>query len=271
MKRILSTLLLAAFAASSVQAACTPSESEGRIDIYPTTEVLPENLLRFYLYFSRPMGQEDILRHIAILDEAGNPVDGAVLSNRYDLWSPDRRRLTLLLDPGRVKTGLAAHEAMGRALQPGQRYSLAIRGTAKDAEGCSLGQDRVHGFRVGPADLSPPTPVDWEIIAPSAGSTEPLVVDLGSAHDHLSLAYRLRVHDSDGAVVPGAIELGEGETVWRFVPRHPWAATPHHVSVDAQLEDLAGNRPGVLFDQPLDAAAADWARELPFQPTEVTP
>ena len=129
----------------------------------------------------------------------------------------------------------------------------------------------MHGFRVGPADLDPPAPGDWIISAPRAGSTEPLVVDLGSALDHLSLAYRLRVRDSDGAVVPGSIELGEAETVWRFVPRHPWTATPHHVSVDAQLEDLAGNRPGVLFDQPLDTAPADWARELPFQPTEAKP
>lgn len=156
MNLILSSILLAAFAASSVQAACSTPESEGRIDIYPTAEDLPENLLRFYVYFPRSMGQQDILLHIEIRDEAGNPVDGALLSNRYDLWSPDRRRLTLLLDPGRVKTGLAAHEAMGRALQPDQRYSLSIRGTATDAEGCALGQDRVHGFRVGPADLTPP-------------------------------------------------------------------------------------------------------------------
>lgn len=169
------------------------------------------------------------------------------------------------------ETGLAAHKAMGRALQPGQRYSLSIRGTATDAEGCSLGQDRVHGFRVGPADLDPPTPGDWIVSAPRSGSIEPLVVDLGSAHDHLSLAYRMRVHDSDGDGVPGSIELGEGETVWRFVPTLPWSETPHHITVDGQLEDLAGNRPGVLFDQPLDAAPADWARELPFQPTEVTP
>lgn len=271
MNLILSSILLAAFAASSVQAACSTPESEGRIDIYPTAEVLPENLLRFYVYFPRSMGQQDILPHIAILDEAGNPVDGALLSNRYDLWSPNRRRLTLLLDPGRVKTGLAAHEAMGLALQPGQRYSLSIRGTATDAEGCALGQDRVHGFRVGPADLASPTPGAWKNTAPRSRSTEPLVVDLGSAHDHLSLAYRMRVHDNDGAVVPGAIELGEGETVWRFVPTLPWSVTPHQITVDGQLEDLAGNRPGVLFDQPLDAAAADWARELPFQPTEVTP
>lgn len=31
----------------------------------------------------------------------------------------------------------------------------------------------------------------------------------------------LRVHDSDGAMVAGAIELGKAETAWRFVPKLP--------------------------------------------------
>jgi hypothetical protein len=271
MTKVLPTLLLAAVAAGSAQASCPDPEQDARIDIYPTAAVLPENLLRFYVYFPRRMGQEDILPHIAILDEAGYPVEEALLRNRYDLWSPDRRRLTLLLDPGRVKTGLAAHEAMGRALEPGRRYGLSIGGAATDAEGCPLGQDTLHGFRVGPADLDPPAPGAWAVSAPRAGTTEPLVVDLGSAHDHLSLAYRLRVHDAGGTPVAGAVELGEAEAAWRFVPAQPWAAAPHRISIDARLEDLAGNRPGVPFDRPRDAVPVGWAEELPFRPTKASP
>ncbi|MEM8630943.1 MAG: hypothetical protein AAGF74_06890 [Pseudomonadota bacterium] len=267
----LPAFLLAVCAASGAVASCPDPKSSDRVDVYPTAAELPENLLRFYIYFPRPMGQDDILKHIAIMDDTGATVEGALLSNRFDLWSPNRQRLTLLLDPGRVKTGLEAHETLGRALEPGRRYTLSIRGAALDFDGCQLGVETAHSFSVGPADLEPPAPAGWALSVPPAGTLEPLAVDLGSPHDHLSLAYRLRVRDSKGDIVPGAIELGQAETVWRFVPKRPWAAAPHHVWIDERLEDLAGNRPGALFDRPLSSSAKGWANEIPFQPIPTAP
>ncbi|MEO0913294.1 MAG: hypothetical protein AAFY59_09945, partial [Pseudomonadota bacterium] len=218
-----------------------------------------------------PMAREGILDHIALRDETGMPVAGVFLENRYDLWSPDRRRLTLLLDPGRVKTGLAAHEALGHALTVGARYTLTVEESARNAGGCPLSGDTVYSFSVAPPDIDPPTPGAWELTVPAAGSLDPLVVDLGSPHDHLSLAYRLRAVGPDGAVVPGAIALGAEESIWRFTPRRAWTAEPHTLTIDFRLEDLAGNRPGVLFDRPVDVAAKDWIRAIPFHPGKTRP
>jgi len=234
--------------------------------VYPSGQTLPENLLRFYVYFSAPMGQNDILPAIDLLDARGRHVDGVFLSNRFDLWSADRTRLTLLLDPGRVKTGLQAHRALGRALTPGETYHLQISTTARDTHGCPLAAPHRVTFEASHADLASPSPADWALIAPKVGTRAPLIVVLDGPVDHLSLAYRLRVIGADGAPVPGRIDLDEAETRWLFTPRVPWHDMAHRLAIDPMLEDLAGNRPGVLFDQPVDAPSTPWPRELAWSP-----
>src|SRR6056297_608601 len=167
MRLSLVSVLLAVEAGSA--AACPAPVADGAVEIYPTAEELPANLLRFFVYFPRPMERGDILDHVALVDETGREVAGALLGTRYDLWSPDATRLTILLDPGRVKTGLAAHHTMGRALEEGRRYALHVRATAMDAEGCPLGFETMQSFVAGPPDLDPPAPGAWALTRPEAG------------------------------------------------------------------------------------------------------
>jgi hypothetical protein len=266
MRCALVSLLLALSVGSAT--ACPMPIVDRQVEIYPTAEVLPANLLRIFVYFPRPMDRNEILSHIALVDAAGRDVDGAFLSNRYDLWSPDATRLTVLLDPGRVKTGLAAHDAMGFALEEGQRYALVVRATAEDAQGCTLGAETAHDFVAGPADLDPPAPGDWALGRPEIDTRGPLTVDLGGPHDHLSLAYRLRVLDAGGNPVRGRIDLGAGERLWRFTPVDPWPDAPHSLVIDERLEDLAGNRPGALFDRPVGAPVVEWAAQIDWVPVQ---
>lgn len=238
-----------------------------RVDaIYPSGEIVPENLLRLYLYFSGPMADADVLPKVSLTRSDSAPVDGAFLSNRYELWSPDRTRLTLLFDPGRVKTGLRAHEAMGRALRAGERYVLTVDASAMDADGCDLAAAFSHGFVAGPSDTEPPDPGLWDIDIPQAGTTEPLRIAFGSPHDHLSMAFRIRVRHN-GKPLPGRVNLQADETIWEFAPRRSWAAERHEISIEDALEDLAGNRPGRLFDQPAGLELPRPALQLWFLPT----
>ena len=260
-----------ALSANPVFASC-PVPSEGAsVDIYPTAQILPSNLLRIYVYFPRPMQADDILGKIHLLNGSGQVVTGAFLPNRFDLWSSDRTRLTVLLDPARVKTGLAAHNAMGRALTEGAQYTVIVLGSAKDAGGCPIGTDTSYAFTGGPPDLTPPMPETWRIDVPAVASRDHLTVDLGDAHDHLSLAYRLRVLDETGSVVSGKITLVNAESAWRFVPRTSWTDQSYRIAIDPRLEDLAGNRPGQLFDSPIGAAVADWKETLEFHPQALDP
>ncbi|MEM6566411.1 MAG: hypothetical protein AAF665_18300 [Pseudomonadota bacterium] len=245
-----------------------PHQPQNKVEIYPTGAVLPDNLLRMYIYFPREMSTHDSLEHIDVLNADGEPVEGVFLSPKYELWSPDHRRLTLLLDPGRVKTGLAAHDRLGRALIPGRDFTLIIMDTLVGADGCALGAQTTHAFSVGASDFDPPDPENWDLALPAAGTKEPLRIDLGSPHDHVSLAHGLRVVDQDGTLVPGALSLENEESVWVFHPGHAWNNAPYRLTVDSLFEDLAGNRPGALFDRPVVEKPQDWANTIHFRPSE---
>ncbi|MEL7461806.1 MAG: hypothetical protein AAFX45_02500 [Pseudomonadota bacterium] len=264
--RLVLAIGLAATLAAGPLRACEGAQTKVE-EVYPTATALPENLLRFYIYFSAPMGRDDIAPAVDLLDAQGRVVEGVFLTNRFDLWSADRTRLTLLLNPGRVKTGLAANLALGRALVAGETYTLQISRFARDAKGCPLARPHRVTFQAVPADVSTPAPQDWKITVPGVGTRTPLTVELDGPVDHLSLAYRLRVIGPDGAPVPGRIGLDAGETRWQFTPRAPWPGSPHRITIDPQLEDLAGNRPGALFDQPMDAPRAAWSPSLDWSPT----
>lgn len=226
-----------------------PVETTRVTRVYPSSSTVPENLLRFYVYFSSPMSEGDALEHLSLLDESGREVRGVFFDNFYELWDPTRRRLTLLLDPGRVKTGLVAHEALGRALSKGCRYRLVIDRSWKDASGNTLESGFEKPFVAAGEDLVSPDPEDWSISTPEAGTREPLVLRFPESLDHALLAAFVRVHSEDGAAVRGVVDLDEEETVWRYTPRDAWKPGRYTLDVDTRLEDLAGNN----LERPFEA------------------
>ncbi|UTW48536.1 Ig-like domain-containing protein [Bacterioplanoides sp. SCSIO 12839] len=217
--------------------------------VYPTADTLPENLLRFYIYFSEPMETENTLSHIHLKNDQGKKLEGVFLENKLSLWSPDRTRLTLLFDPGRVKTGLVAHNAYGRALTPGSTYHLSIDAAAINQLGCS--SEYIKTFTVTEADYDKPDLSNWVISSPNTETRENLMIDFNAPIDHVSLAYRIRVKDSNNKSVAGSIDLGTNEQQWIFSPIKSWQNNiQYKVVVDPVLEDIAGNRITGLFDQP---------------------
>lgn len=237
--------------ALALASACELSTEKAQVSaVYPTADTLPENLLRFYIYFSKPMVREKIQSHVYLADEKGNKLQGVFLDNKFDLWSPDSTRLTVLFDPGRVKTGLVAHNAMGRALKPGSSYQLIIAASTKDAEGCTMGDSFRKYFKASEADYEAPDVAKWNINNPTKGTLQALKVDVNGLMDHVSMAYRIRVKDATGHVVAGNIELAMQEQQWIFNPDQPWNEGPYKLLVDPVLEDVAGNRVTGLFDQP---------------------
>lgn len=216
-------------------------------EVYPTASELPDNLLRFYVYFSKPMERGDVLQHIHLIDGNNREVTGVFLSNKFDLWSPNSKRLTLLLDPGRVKTGLKANKELGRALFPGKNYRLVISAGLEASDG-TTSLEFSKTFTVTESSKVHSELVAWPMTVPSAGSKEALKLELGAVFDHLSLAYRIRVKDSEGNTLRGKIELPNNERSWHFVPEIKWPSGNHTIVVDPKLEDVAGNRLTGLFE-----------------------
>jgi hypothetical protein len=94
--------------------------------VYPTGDVVPENMLRMYVEFSGPMGRKSGVEYIALLDSSGQEIPGAVLPLDYEFWSPDHTRFTVFFDPGRVKEGILPNQQMGRPLEVGTSVTLVI-------------------------------------------------------------------------------------------------------------------------------------------------
>ena len=191
--------------------------------IYPTSDLLPENLLRFYLAFTAPMSRGEAYQRIALVDAAtGKRIDSPFLELDEELWSPDGMRFTLLFDPGRVKRGLRPREELGPVLKAGQSYVLAVDTDWPDAAGNRLATGFRKSFRVREPDLSSPDPKTWTIRSPRANSPDPLEVRFPEPLDRALLLRLISVHDADARLVAGEVSLGEAETLWRFTPVDPW-------------------------------------------------
>jgi hypothetical protein len=234
--------------------------------IYPTTGVLPANQLKFYLHFSRPMREsKEVFDQILLLDARGKPVLDPW--RRTELWSPDGRRLTLWIHPGRIKQGIGLREAEGPVLEPDRRYTLVLGADLTDASGQRLGKEVRKPFRTTADDRSRPLPEKWKLRAPEVKTRHPLVVEFPEPLDRALLDRFLTIKDSAGKAIKGRIEVGKEERSWLFHPEQPWEDAGYSLAVDGQLEDLAGNTPLRLFDVDLDEPPpAPPTLALPFKP-----
>jgi hypothetical protein len=210
--------------------------------VYPTTDRVPENLLKLYLHFSAPMSRREAYRRVRLLDESGKAIPDPFLELEEELWDREGRRLTILFDPGRIKRGLVPHEEVGPPLVAGKRYTLEIDAGWPDAAGKPLKEPWRKPFTVGPADRDPPSLKTWKVTAPKAGSRDPLVVDFPEPLDQALLLHMIEVLDARGRHAGGWAEVDRAETRWRFTPAQPWTSGVHSLRVDRALEDLAGNK-----------------------------
>jgi hypothetical protein len=214
--------------------------------VYPSADVLPSNTLRLYIYFSAPVSRGEVAARLHILDGTGKELKDVLLPGQ-ELWDPGNQRLTMTFDPGRIKRGLESNSKMGPPIAEGQRYTLVIDHGWPDAQGMPLAADYRKVFRGGPPVRVPPTPKQWKVTPPRAGTSGPLVVEFGRSMNYPLLQRMLQVTGPGGRAA-GTVAVDGHETSWRFTPRMPWAAGTYQLMVDADLEDVSGNR----IDQPFD-------------------
>jgi hypothetical protein len=222
--------------------------SAGVTQVYPTANRLPENLLRFYVHFSTPMRRGEAYSHILLLDEKGTVIASPFLEIAEELWDPDGQRLTLFIDPGRIKRGLKPREDLGPVLEAEKNYTLVIRGDWKDADGQGLGQDHKKMFRAEAAMEKGIDPSDWKFQPPAAGTKSPLVVRFPRPLDHALLGRALSVVGADGRPISGTIAVSASETNWQLTPQAAWSPGRYELVIHRVLEDVCGNRVGRAFE-----------------------
>lgn len=234
---------------SRLVAVATPRPSPTTVlDIFPSGNTWPANALRFYIQFSGPMARDAGTRHVHLLDAAGGAVDDGLFTPVVELWNRDQTRYTALFEPGRMMPGLLPNLQLGRPLVPGRQYTIAVDRDWPDAEGQPLSE----GFRRSFMATAPRDQAlnmnDWQITVPPAGAADALVVRLPSALDRALLERGLSVESAAGAVA-GRIAIGPNETEWRFTPVAAWAPGPYRLRAIPELEDIAGNRLALPYEQ----------------------
>jgi hypothetical protein len=217
--------------------------------IHPTSAEVPRNLLRLYVWFSAPMSEGYAAGHLRLADDHGGTIAGALLPGEHELWDASRRRLTVLLDPARIKRGLPGHQNSGYPLRSGEPFRLAVAGGFRDAQGLPLRAGTQRRYQVGDDERRHVDPRSWVLTVPRAGTFEPVQVAFGRPLDHGLLARCLLVTGPGGEPTQGAPQTGAEERSWQLTPRRAWAPGTHQLTVDPLLEDLAGNSVSRVFDR----------------------
>ncbi len=240
--------------------------------IYPGGELIPENTLRFYVHFSVPMQPHMATRFIKLIDASGQTDSEAFMQFKQELWSEDRKRLTLLMDPGRIKRGVEQNLRLGPALVEGQHYSIVVDAGWAAAAGSLKSQRFEKSFAVSKALRTLPDTDNWQITPPESNSRHALEIRFDRPFDHQLAQTAISIFDNHGNPLNGAVSLHNHEHTWRFIPEQHWSTRTYRISVDARLEDVAGNNFIELLDHAVDTTSDNFSRILiPLEPTPADP
>lgn len=227
-----------------------PSVDQARVVcIYPSSGQLPENLLRFYIYFNTPMKQGQALKHIQLVDSAGNIDHHAFMEFKQELWSPDGKRLTLLFDPGRIKRGVSTNIALGPALLDGNQYHLTVSAAWQDVYGQPLSEKATKEFVAVKAYRQHLRVNRLDLDKPKTNSCEPLGIRFDRAMDHALVQSMIHIEDEEGNFIVGRWITLEQEQLIQFIPEENWQKGKYQIVFDSRLEDVAGNNFQALLDQ----------------------
>jgi hypothetical protein len=234
---------------------------EEPIRISPQATVLPANTLRFYLQFPRPAEAHFDRDRLWLMDDQDLVVPDPFLVLSQELWSVDVRRLTVFMEPGRIKRGMGTDPAHEPAFVVGRTYSLVVT---------ALGQTARHTFRISDPILNPVDEARWCVVAPTMGSLDPAVVHFDRVMDAALCEDEIAVLTLSGDVIDTRVSLTPDGTAARLIPSHPWGDGEHRLVASQRLEDVSGNRLGEALDHHLNAGGPPRAATINFTIRNVT-
>ncbi|AXT49764.1 hypothetical protein D1818_02620 [Aquimarina sp. BL5] len=222
-------------------------ESLSVTEIYPSAPILPSNLLKLYIRFSKPINTAFVYDHIRFINLAGDTLSRTILPLENPLISDDRRLLTIWIEPGRQKRGLGPNKELGAVFNK-ETYRLIVTKDIKDINGVSMQEDFIHSFCIGNTDRIKPTINDWKIGIPKINSISKLLIQCSESLDYGSVQGNIHIVDKSMQEIKGTWQLLEQETILSFQPREAWKKGDYQILCNPEIEDLAGNNLSRLFD-----------------------
>lgn len=218
------------------------------IAIYPSTNTVPENLLKMYFQFSKPMQEVgSALDFIKVTNNTTKKEVDVFLELNTELWNKEHTRLTLWLDPGRIKTDLIPNREKGLPILRGNEYTLTIDSNWGDANGNTLSKSYQKTFNVVERDAKKPNIEEWNLLV----NLDVLTIHFNEPLDGVLASKSFQVKNSNNEIVVGDFELVNHEQTLKFQPEYPFALGEYSLVVESKLEDLAGNNLNHPFDNDL--------------------
>jgi hypothetical protein len=222
--------------------------------VFPSSDSLPENVLRFYVCFSSSMQRGRAEENIRLLGSDGQPAPDVLYRPPVELWDRGMRHLTVLLDPGRLKRHVGPNRDLGPPLKAGQEYTLAIGAGMVDLSGRPLQESFRKTFRVTEAVRERIAVEQWSILPPATNSRQTVSLKFPKPLDWALLWHTITITSEGGRREGGQIAVEKGERRWSFTPESSWAAGLYCVRISPDLEDVCGNSLAGAFDRPLRTA-----------------
>ncbi len=227
----------------------TPPEITG---IYPAQDSVPENLLKIYVQFSQPMQHVgNALDFITVYNTTEEKEESIFLALETELWNRQHDRLTLWLDPGRIKTDLIPNREQGLPLKKGNAYTITVDKAWKTAAGQELTETYRKQWMVTAPDTFKPDVENWKVDAPDPNGEKALAIHFDEPLDHELAQENIGIRGSNGKPIPGDWKLNKWGTILRFTPSSSWKKGNYEIVVNPKLEDFAGNNLNRLFDENL--------------------
>ncbi len=215
------------------------------VSVTPNLEIVPANLLRFYVHFSSPMGIENPYDFITIEDKNGKALIEPFVEVPEGLWNIDRTRLTLLLHPGRIKQGVGPNMTEGDILRAGNVYTLKIDSKWKGASGEALKESFSRSIN---ASNTLKKAINVNLWALKAVQNQVGILTIVTDHplDQPLAKRMLYIMNKEGEILPSQVEFispEELKVLWR-----PDGSKELELHIDHRLEDVCGNTPLYAFD-----------------------
>jgi len=222
------------------------------VAMYPKLDTVPENLLKMYFEFSKPMQEVgNALDFITVTNDTDGIETRPFLRLESELWNKERTLLTLWLDPGRIKTDLIPNRERGLPLNSGKSYTLSIDDSWKSVDGLPLKRSYSKKFYVGHRDDRQPNIKEWQLRIQDEDAIKSLHIDFGEPMDAFLAKETIWIYDLNGTRIKGEFYLSENADELQFVPNDEWQDQEIDIQVESRLEDLAGNNLNHLFDTDL--------------------
>jgi hypothetical protein len=191
----------------------TDAGEPGIVNIYPTIDTVPENLLKLYIEFSKPMQEGRAMEYIRLVRNARDTLTDVFLDLQPELWNKESTILTIWFDPGRIKRDLQPNQRLGAPLQKGMKYKLVVLPGWGDKEGAVIGHLYQRELLTTLRDSLSPDPAKWTIQVPKPGSDQPVEVICYEPLDYLLLKNAIHITDEKGNDIAGSMDGKERKKV----------------------------------------------------------